>query len=150
MSWMSVSSLESTLPSPLFEKDIFDAFPAVPAAEGGGAPLTPSKTSVHPFRHTTAGIGREMQSLDAGLQSAALMTPSFDSAFLGSAIHLAGSHKSTLGTPTTAGGYVATPTTAGHGGGGGFGTQVAPPTPRIGAAPGGVVRRERSGSVHRA
>jgi hypothetical protein len=129
-SWMSVSSLESTLPSPLFEKDIFDAFPAVPSS----AAMAPGSASVHRF----GGPGG-MGSLDQGLQSAALMTPSFDSAFLGSAIHLAGSHKSTLGTPTTA--------TAGS-----F-VQQAPPTPKISAAPSGLSGqarpKSRTGSMHR-
>jgi len=70
----SMMSIASTLPSPLFDTDMFEAFPAVPSssASHGG-------------------------SLDA-----ALMTPSFDSAFLGSAIHLAGSNKSTFATPLTA------------------------------------------------
>ncbi|KAH6902451.1 hypothetical protein BKA70DRAFT_672043 [Coprinopsis sp. MPI-PUGE-AT-0042] len=128
-SWMSVSSLESSLPSPLFEKDIFDAFPAVPSS----AAITPGAASVHRFGGP-GGLG----SLDQGLQSAALMTPSFDSAFLGSAIHLAGSHKSTLGTPTTATGSF---------------TQQAPPTPKISAAPSGLSGqgrpKSRTGSVHR-
>lgn len=79
-SWMSVSSLASTLPSPLFEKDIFDAFPAVPAS-------TPSGPGYGYAAHTSSVR-------DFGLSSAA-MTPSFDSDFLSSAIHLAGAHKST-------------------------------------------------------
>jgi len=76
MSWMSVSSMGSTLPSPLFENDIFDSFPAVPDTKPvnnygtyGMAPAQPS--------NLTAG------------------TSSFDSAFLSSAIHLAGARSGT-------------------------------------------------------
>ncbi|TFK22959.1 hypothetical protein FA15DRAFT_494212 [Coprinopsis marcescibilis] len=89
VSWVSVSSLSGSLPSPLFEKDIFDAFPAVPV-QGNNA---------KPYRSGSLGPGAEPL-------PSALVTPSFDSAFLGSAIHLAGSHKSTHNsgvTPTATG-----------------------------------------------
>ncbi|EFI28301.1 hypothetical protein CC1G_13830 [Coprinopsis cinerea okayama7 len=84
----SLVSVASTLPSPLFDKDIFDAFPAVPSG-------TPASASQY--------------DQGQGMPSAALLTPSFDSVFLGSAIHLAGSHKSTIGTPTTATGGMYSP-----------------------------------------
>lgn len=58
-SWMSASSLGSVLPSPLFDRDLWDAFPSVP----GGAPMASSSN--------TYGTQR-----------------SFDSALLSSAIHL--------------------------------------------------------------
>lgn len=70
-SWMSASSLSSVLPSPLFDKDIWDAFPPVP----GGAPM---ESSSHTYGPTTT-------------------QPSFDSALLSSAIHL---HKGTIGSST--------------------------------------------------
>lgn len=71
-SWMSASSFSSVLPSPLFDKDLWDAFPAVP---GGDAPKTSSSYTYGP---TTT-------------------QPSFDSALLSSAIHL---HKGTIGSST--------------------------------------------------
>ena len=70
-SWMSASSLNSVLPSPLFDKDLWDAFPPVP----GGEPMTSSSYTYGP---TTT-------------------QPSFDSALLSSAIHL---HKGTIGSST--------------------------------------------------
>ncbi|KAF6763644.1 hypothetical protein DFP72DRAFT_480010 [Ephemerocybe angulata] len=82
MSWMSVSSLASTLPSPLFEKDIFDSFPAVPSS----TPAIPNN-------------------LGASRTQSMAATPSFDSAFLSSAIHLAGSRASSaVATPKSRGG----------------------------------------------
>ncbi|KAF5323841.1 hypothetical protein D9611_008236 [Ephemerocybe angulata] len=82
MSWMSVSSLASTLPSPLFEKDIFDSFPAVPSS----TPAIPNN-------------------LGASRTPSMAATTSFDSAFLSSAIHLAGSRASSaVATPKSRGG----------------------------------------------
>ena len=66
---MSISSL----PSPLFDKEIFDAFPSVP-----GTTPTPS------------AVGRYIPRRDEqGLTAAAAATADFDSALLSSAIHLA-------------------------------------------------------------
>lgn len=70
---MSVSSIGS-LPSPLFDKDICDAFPAVPTD-------TPAQL---PDRYLSHGRGQ-------GLTAAA--TGDFDSALLSSAIHLAARNK---------------------------------------------------------
>lgn len=64
----SVSSLGS-LPSPLFNQELVDAFPSVPAT-------TPPPTTIN-FPH------REIS----------LATPSFDAALLSSAIHLASAYK---------------------------------------------------------
>ncbi|CAA7271028.1 unnamed protein product [Cyclocybe aegerita] len=81
-SWTSVSSAGS-LPSPLFDKALFDAFPSVP-----GTTPTPM-TAFRPHQRETS------------LGSAANAASSFDSALLSSAIHLASSHKSTATPPTT-------------------------------------------------
>ena len=71
---VSVSSLGS-LPSPLFNRELVDAFPAVPA--------TTSATVIsHKFPH------REMN-------LATPVTSSFDTALLSSAIHLSSSRKAT-------------------------------------------------------
>ncbi|KAF8163697.1 hypothetical protein B0H34DRAFT_696475 [Crassisporium funariophilum] len=76
-SWISLSSAGS-LPSPLFDKDLFDAFPSVP----GTIPI-PATTIGHNFPHRH----------DLSLATAS--KASFDSALLSSAIHLASTHKST-------------------------------------------------------
>lgn len=94
LSPMSISSA-GTLPSPLFDKDIFEAFPSVP----DNTPSTSKTGRSLPLRHE--------QSL------AASTTADFDSALLSSAIHLASSnttHTSTLSVPTASAGRAVTPT----------------------------------------
>ncbi len=87
LSPMSISSAGS-LPSPLFDKDIFEAFPSVPDN-------TPSTLRIG----QTLPLRRE-QSLTA----AAAVTANFDSALLSSAIHLASrntAHTSAPSAPTS-------------------------------------------------
>ncbi|KAF9053150.1 hypothetical protein BJ165DRAFT_842088 [Panaeolus papilionaceus] len=85
-SWTSVSSAGS-LPSPLFDNALFDAFPSVP----GNVPAPVSAYE---------GNGGYYSRRDFSAPSARPATSSFDSAFLSSAIHLAANQASA--TPTTA------------------------------------------------
>ncbi|KAF8969582.1 hypothetical protein BDZ97DRAFT_207974 [Flammula alnicola] len=79
-SWTSMSSAGS-LPSPLFDKALFDAFPSVP----GTVPL-PSFTSVHNMTSRPVDT--------SNMLPVVIERPSFDSALLSSAIHLVSTHKS--------------------------------------------------------
>ncbi|PPQ89439.1 hypothetical protein CVT25_012818 [Psilocybe cyanescens] len=87
-SWTSLSSAGSlgSLPSPLFDKEFFDAFPSVP----GSIPM-PEITTVANFPHQRNG----------STSSSVFANPSFDSALLSSAIHLASAHKSAAAPSTT-------------------------------------------------
>ncbi|PPQ99098.1 hypothetical protein CVT24_009365 [Panaeolus cyanescens] len=80
-SWTSMSSAGS-LPSPLFDNALFDAFPSVPGN-------VPEPVSAYEQAHR-----REF-----GAPSAGPATSSFDSAFLSSAIHIAASQA--VATPNT-------------------------------------------------
>ncbi|KAF9561153.1 hypothetical protein CPC08DRAFT_707586 [Agrocybe pediades] len=91
-SWMSVSSAGSlgSLPSPFFDKSLFDAFPSVPE----NMPIK---------EHPSFPLRRD-NSVPVAPKSAAAAAnagaSSFDSALLSSAIHLASSQKA-AGVPTT-------------------------------------------------
>ncbi|KAF8912204.1 hypothetical protein CPB84DRAFT_1761611, partial [Gymnopilus junonius] len=84
-SWTSMSSAGS-LPSPLFDKDLFDAFPSVPG------------TTPQPDAHLLFGGKRETATIPMGAAAAAVSGVGagvkqplpFDAALLSSAIHLQG------------------------------------------------------------
>ncbi|KAF9478501.1 hypothetical protein BDN70DRAFT_879941 [Pholiota conissans] len=88
-SWTSMSSAGS-LPSPLFDQALFDAFPSVPEM----TPALSATGSLHRAPNRPATTTTTAAAADSGAPTLTYESrPSFDSDFLSSAIHLASSRK---------------------------------------------------------